>query len=438
MMEYRQAVDYIEEIPKFTKKHPPGHTRKCLRLLGSPEKSFRILHVAGTNGKGSTCAFLDSVLRHAGYRCGLFTSPHLVDLEERFVIDGEKADRKEFLQAFEMVYDLAREMEHTGEEHPTYFEFLFLMGMVLFERAGVEIAVLETGLGGRLDATTEAEDPELCVITSVSLDHMQYLGNTVEEIAAEKAGIMVPGVPVVFDGNDDRVKRVLEEHAVRLGCPAVCVTKEEARITEYTESSIVFRTGDEAAEREYRIPFIAEYQVMNALLAISAIRTLAPRLSVPEEALKEGLREACWEGRMEQVLPGVYLDGAHNEDGVRQFIKTAARLGKEHRIGLVFSAVSDKDYPRMVQEMTEQLPLSFAVTTQVGGGRQVPAGELAELFRRNGCERVIECPFPAEAFAEALRQKQEKEILFCVGSLYLVGEIKALINRRSTGMEIQI
>ena len=259
-----------------------------------------------------------------------------------------------------------------------------------------------------------------------------------EEIAAEKAGIMVPGVPVIFDGNDDRVKRVLEEHAVRLGCPAVCVTKEEARITEYTESSIVFRTGDEAAEREYRIPFIAEYQVMNALLAISAIRTLAPRLSVPEEALKEGLREACWEGRMEQVLPGVYLDGAHNEDGVRQFIKTAARLGKEHRIGLVFSAVSDKDYPRMVQEMTEQLPLSFAVTTQVGGGRQVPAGELAELFRRNGCERVIECPFPAEAFAEALRQKQEKEILFCVGSLYLVGEIKALINRRSTGMEIQI
>ena len=119
MMEYRQAVDYIEEIPKFTKKHPPGHTRKCLRLLGSPEKSFRILHVAGTNGKGSTCAFLDSVLRHAGYRCGLFTSPHLVDLEERFVIDGEKADREEFLQAFETVYDLAREMQRSGEEHPT-------------------------------------------------------------------------------------------------------------------------------------------------------------------------------------------------------------------------------------------------------------------------------------------------------------------------------
>ena len=436
MMESRQAADYIEEIPKFTKKHPPGHTRKCLQLLGSPEKSFRILHIAGTNGKGSTCAFLDSILRRAGYRCGLFTSPHLVDLEERFVIDGARADREEFLQAFETVYDLARDMERNGEGHPTYFEFLFLMGMILFERAGVEIAVLETGLGGRLDATTAAGEPELCVITSVSLDHMQYLGDTVEKIAAEKAGIMVPGVPVVFDGNDERVRRVLQEHAEKLGCPAVCITKENARITGYTDSSILFRTGDVSSEREYTIPFIADYQVMNALLAISAVRILEKKLAVSEEALREGLRETRWEGRMEQILPGVFLDGAHNEDGVRQFIQTAGRLGKKHSVGLVFSAVNDKDYPRMVQEMTEKLPLSYVVTTEVGGSRQVPAGELAELFRENGCKRVFACPSPEQAFTEALERKQDDEILFCVGSLYLVGEIKASIRRRSAGMEI--
>ena len=421
---YRQAAAYIEEIPKFTRKHPLSHTRKCLELLGHPEKAFRILHVAGTNGKGSTCAFLDSILRCAGYRCGLFTSPHLILLEERFLLDGRKVGRGAFLQAFEKVREVSRQMEEAGEGHPTYFEFLFLMGMLVFRQAGMEIVILETGLGGRLDATTAPEDPMLCVITSVSLDHMQYLGDTVEEIAGEKAGIMVKGVPVIFDGNDARVRGVMEKKAAELDCPARCVTREEARVIEYTEKDITFRAWP--GEKEYTVPFVAEYQVMNALLAIRAAEQLSGVLSIPEEAVQEGIRSARWKGRMEQILPSVFVDGAHNEDGIRQFIATAARMGKDHRLLLVFSAVSDKDYPAMIREMTEALCLSFVVTTQVGEGRAVPAEELAEQFRERGCSAVTARSCPAEAFRLALSRREPGDILFCAGSLYLVGEILRL------------
>ena len=201
-MNYEEAVAYIEETPKFTTKNKLSHTKECLRRLGNPEKKFRVIHVAGTNGKGSTCAFLTSIFREAGYSCGLFTSPHLVTINERFQINEQNIDDDTFLAAFLKVRALADELVAECSYHPTYFEMLFLMGMVIFADAGVDYVMLETGLCGRLDATTAVEEPAACVITSISFDHMQYLGNTIREIAGEKAGIIVPGVPVIFDGND--------------------------------------------------------------------------------------------------------------------------------------------------------------------------------------------------------------------------------------------
>ena len=187
-MNYEEAVAYIEETPKFTTKNKMEHTKECLKRLGDPQDKFRVIHVAGTNGKGSTCAFLTSVLREAGYSCGLFTSPHLVVINERFQINEKNIDDETFLRAFCKVKALADELVEEGNYHPTYFEFLFLMGMVIFAEAGVDYVTLETGLGGRLDATTAVENPAACVITSISLDHMQYLGNTIPQIAGEKDG----------------------------------------------------------------------------------------------------------------------------------------------------------------------------------------------------------------------------------------------------------
>ena len=208
-MNYEEAVAYIEETPKFTTKNKLEHTKECLRRLGNPQKQFQVVHVAGTNGKGSTCAFLTSVFREAGYSCGLFTSPHLVVINERFQINEKNIDNDTFLRAFEKVKKLADELVAEGSYHPTYFEFLFLMGMVIFADANVDYVILETGLGGRLDATTAVEEPSACVITSISFDHMQYLGNTIEAIAGEKAGIIVPGVPVIYDGNNPAAAGVI-------------------------------------------------------------------------------------------------------------------------------------------------------------------------------------------------------------------------------------
>ena len=244
-MNYEEAVAYIEETPKFTKKNSLEHTKECLRRLGNPQEKFKVIHVAGTNGKGSTCAFLTSILREAGYSCGLFTSPHLVKINERFQINEVNIDDDTFLKAFERVKVLADELVAEGSYHPTYFEMLFLMGMVIFAEAGVDYVTLETGLGGRLDATTAVENPVACVITSISLDHMQFLGNTVREIAGEKAGIIVPGVPVIYDGNDKDAAEVIAAKAKELGSPAYKVIQAGAKVLGNNKDGIDFSLEDD-------------------------------------------------------------------------------------------------------------------------------------------------------------------------------------------------
>ena len=245
MFTYEEAVTYIEEIPKFTTKNKLAHTRKCLDRLGSPDENRKIIHVAGTNGKGSVCAFLSSMLEEGGYRCGLFTSPHLVKINERFQINEVMVSDQVFLEAFLKVKNLADELVAEGDYHPTYFEFLFLMGMLIFDRENVDYLILETGLGGKLDATNSILHPLACVITSISLDHVEYLGDTVEKIAGEKAGIIKKGVPVIFDGNSEEAAKVLRNRAEELGCPWYEMKGENQKILDYTPAGIRFSSKSE-------------------------------------------------------------------------------------------------------------------------------------------------------------------------------------------------
>ena len=429
-MNYEEAVAYIEETPKFTTKNKLSHTKECLRRLGNPEKKFRVIHVAGTNGKGSTCAFLTSIFREAGYSCGLFTSPHLVTINERFQINEQNIDDDTFLAAFLKVRALADELVAEGSYHPTYFDMLFLMGMVIFADAGVDYVMLETGLGGRLDATTAVEEPAACVITSISFDHMQYLGNTIREIAGEKAGIIVPGVPVIFDGNDPEAAKVIRDQAEKLGSPWFEVKREDAEIKGITSGGIDFSVKNGYyGNTVFSIPFIARYQVMNASLVLKTVEVLKQQISIPEDAVKKGLLETRWQGRMETVLPGVIVDGAHNEDGVEKFVETAEHFQKEYPLTLLFSAVDDKDYTDMIRTILGRIRFRHVVVTQVGGYRKVPAEELAEIFRREGCPSAQAFEDTEAAFRAALSLKGEDGMLFCVGSLYLVGEIKELLRK---------
>lgn len=424
-MTYEEAVAYIDETPKFTKKNTLENTKAILKKLGNPQDTMKILHVAGTNGKGSVCAFLSSILTTAGKHTGLFTSPHLVDINERFQIDQEPVSDQAFLAAFHRVMECVEEVQREGYAHPTYFEILFLIGMVLFSRSQVEYLVLETGLGGRLDATNAIAHPLVCVITSISLDHVEYLGDTIPAIAGEKAGIIKPGVPVVYDATLPEVEQVVEDRAKELGAKAYGVRPSMYEILAETHKDIDFSLVSGYYEyRKLKISSVAEYQVMNALEAVTAIYVIDGGKSFTEEIIREGIARMRWQGRMETVMPGVILDGGHNRAGVAEFVKTARRLEENYPVTLLFSAVSDKDYEHMIETICRELCFHTVVITEVGGGRAVPSARLAEYFRRYSEARILERPTVGDALDTALKAKGEDGILFCVGSLYLVGSIK--------------
>lgn len=430
-MNYTEAVDYIETIPKFTVKHPPEHTRELLSRLGNPQEGIKIIHVAGTNGKGSVCAYLNAMLLAGGKKTGLFTSPHLVRINERFQINGEDVSDEQFLDAFLKVEKAAKEYETEGEGHPSYFETLFLMGMLIFKEAGVEYLVMETGLGGRLDATNVVEKPLACIITSISRDHTEYLGDTLEAIAGEKAGIIKAGVPVIYDASQPGPAAVIAAKAKEMASPAWPMEPSFYEMKTQSREGITFTFAYPGGEKaELAIPYVAKYQMMNASLAFYTMHILQDVHDIPKNVLAEGLSKIKWPCRMEMAAPGVIIDGAHNEDGIAQFVSTAGYFAKENEITILFTAVADKHYHEMIGEICEGIHPSHVVATQIDGSRVVPAEVLAEDFRKAGCTDVCAEPEIGAAYEKALERK-DSGMLFCVGSLYLAGELKAYLAKRN-------
>lgn len=430
-MNYTEAVDYIETIPKFTVKHPPEHTRELLSRLGNPQEGIKIIHVAGTNGKGSVCAYLNAMLLAGGKKTGLFTSPHLVRINERFQINGEDVSDEQFLNAFLKVEKAAKEYEAEGEGHPSYFETLFLMGMLIFKEAGVEYLVMETGLGGRLDATNVVEKPLACIITSISRDHTEYLGDTLEAIAGEKAGIIKAGVPVIYDASQPGPASVIAAKAKEMGSPAWPMEPSFYEMKTQSREGITFTFAYPGGEKaELAIPYVAKYQMMNASLAFYTMHILQDVHDIPKNVLAEGLSKIKWPCRMEMAAPGVIIDGAHNEDGIAQFVSTAGYFAKENEITILFTAVADKHYHEMIGEICEGIHPSHVVATQIDGSRVVPAEVLAEDFRKAGCTDVCAEPEIGAAYEKALGKKGSG-MLFCVGSLHLAGELKAYLAKRN-------
>lgn len=463
----REAVDFLYSLPKFTTKNSLEHTAEFLRLLGSPCKDRKIIHVAGSNGKGSVCSFLYHILLASGKSVGLFTSPHLVDIRERFCVNGHMVSEEEFLDAYREVRRTADALVRTGKPHPTFFEFLFGCGMLLFERSHVEYVVLETGLGGRLDATNSFPSPLLCVITSISLEHTEILGHTIPEIAAEKAGILKPGVPVVYTNRDPEAAKVIAARAFCLGCPAFPVSEECCAIRKFTDNSIDFSfysaydegeeavsgfagngkefpekersipTGsaqgtdsgsvpEETAEPEtsrlFTIPFGAPYQVENAALALVSARLLGIR---DVDTLRRGLQNTVWPGRMQEVQPGIWLDGAHNPSGIAAFTQAAARLGAGDPYPplLLFSMLQDKDVRTSVRLLLSGVHWGGVAVCGMESVRGLPAEELAGIFTEYTVAPVQIYESGAEAFSAMKRKRQEGQKLFVTGSLYFIGSL---------------
>ena len=426
-MNYTEAVEYILSVPKFTKKNKMENTIELMERLGRPERDLKVIHVAGTNGKGSVCAFLSTMLVWGRKRTGLFTSPHLVKINERFQIDNVPVEDGDFLKAYLKVQKAVEAMQKDGFAHPTYFELLFAMAMVIFKEKQVEYAVIETGLGGRLDATNMVEKPIATVITSISLDHTEILGETIEEIAFEKAGIIKPHVPVIYDGHCKEAEKVILARAEALDAPVSALREEMYEILGNTEKSIDFWLDNGySVHTRVTVPYLAHYQVINSALALLAMEVIDS--GIPMETCVRAVKETAWQGRMETVMPGVVFDGAHNADGVREFVRTVCRVRKDRPVTLLFSAVLEKDYEKMIETICAQTEFAHVVVTEITGERNVPAERLAEVFRRYVKAPVEAVPQVKDAFRRALEEKRDS-MLFCVGSLYLVGELKGLLAK---------
>lgn len=442
---YDQAVEYIMNIPRFTTKNTVEDTRSFLHRLGDPDAGLRILHVAGTNGKGSVCAYMRSVLEAAGKRVAVFTSPHLVDVRERFCIDGEMIGREAFLAAFSEVYEtLDWQALEAGEGyHPTFFEYLFFMAMLFFSGACPDYCILETGLGGRLDATNAVAHKEIAVITHISFDHVEYLGHTLAAIAGEKAGIIQAGAPVVYADTCPEVQQVIRDRAQLLSADAHPVSKLDYSFSKNSNKNIDFSyISRYYGSVSLQIPTFARYQMENCSLALRALEILAERdgkesLQLTPEIIKRGVAACFWPGRMEEVRAGVYVDGAHNVDGIRAFLESVAADGHRGSRHLLFGVVRDKDYPAMLQLIIASGLFEHLSIVQPNNARAVSTDSLRQILDVYPGTTAVQYPSVTAALQELLAERTASEMsssaerIYIAGSLYLVGEVKAILQQRT-------
>ena len=382
-----------------------------------------MIHIAGTNGKGSVSAYIDSILRQAGYTTALFTSPHLVKINERFRINFKECSDEELILAWCQVKSFMEKGEKQGLQPLTFFEILFLMGMIIFSQKEIDYCILETGLGGRLDATV-LSDPVLSIITSISYDHMEILGDTIEKIAAEKAGIIKNGIPVVAVDEENGAFPVIERTAKEKKSPVYGLKSQDLTILKKYENKIDFSINS----RYYKISNLkvksyASYQVQNAALAAFAAHVLLPDLA--ENVIRNGILEMFWAGRMEEIAENVYVDGAHNPGAVRQIYNSLADSDKEWL--LLFAVCSDKDYTEMIR-ILGKIPWKRIYITKIDSARGADTAAVRQCFEEAAGCPICEFESAGEAFKAALRDRgdEKEENLLCLGSLYLVGEIKEL------------
>ena len=418
-MTYYEMEREINEIPKFGANASLSNLTAYLDILNHPEDNLRVIHVAGTNGKGSVCAYLDSILREAGYRTALFTSPHLVKMSERFRIDFRICEDEKLVSAWEQVKNLMERGEELQLKPLTFFEILFLMGVLIFSGENVDYCIMETGLGGRLDATVLTR-PVLCVITSISYDHTAVLGDTIEAIAGEKAGIIKPGIPVVVLDEENGAFPVINAEAEEKKAPLYRVLSEEVRFFKNSKNKIDFSINSSYYKNNHlSVSGIAEYKIYNGALAAVAAKVLLPELE--DHTLQKGLMEMRWDGRMEELMPGVYVDGAHNPGAVMQICRSVSKA--EDSWILLFAVCGDKDYSSMIRMLAE-ISWKRIYITKIEETRGAAVEEVEDHFRQ-----VTDCPLYSfltaeEAFEAALQYRDKNDRLLCLGSLYLVGELK--------------
>ena len=421
-MTYSEALEYIHSISWTFCKPGLERIRELCERLGNPEKSLKFIHIAGTNGKGSTASMLSSVLIKAGYRVGLYTSPYIYRFNERMRVMGEDIPDETLAEITEYVRPIADSMT----DKPTEFELITAIAFEYFKREGCDVVVLEAGLGGRLDSTNVITTPILSIITGIALDHTAFLGDTVEKIAFEKAGIIKPGIPVLYGGEDKSAEAVISSVAKANGSDFYTTDYSCLTVSEAKASGSVFSYR----EREnLEIRLLGSYQPKNASLVTDAVDVLRARgLKISESALREGLLDARWRARFEilRTEPTVIFDGAHNPQGIDAAVDSIKQYYKDERIVIMTGVLKDKDYQYIASRLATVARRVFTITPD--NPRALDAEEYARVISALGVEAT-----PCESIGEALKlgmesAVRENTVMCCLGSLYTYSDVVKLLG----------
>lgn len=426
---YQATIDYLYALQKHGIKLALANSEALMEAMGNPHRKFRSVHVAGTNGKGSTSSYIATMLQAAGYRIGLYTSPHLVNFTERIRIDGIQISEQKVVELARRVrdgYQKTVAQGGSGALNPTFFEVTTAMAFTYFAEEGVDLAVIEVGMGGRLDSTNVVT-PLVSVITNIDLEHTEFLGTTLEQIAGEKAGIVKEGVPVVTGAVQPEVIAVIEREAASKAATVYRLTRDfMPRNLSSGRGQVFDYQGIKSSYAGLTLAMLGGYQVDNACLALATIECLRTAgIGVHETAVRGGLERTCWEGRMERVThrPDIYLDGAHNPASAKKLAMTVREMKPSYRrIILVIGILGDKDYRGIIAEL---VPLADQViVTQPRYSRAMDirllAAEIKELHTSVETSETVE-----EAIEKSRRAASSDDLVLITGSLYVVGVARA-------------
>lgn len=429
MFDYEESIKYLLSIPLFGKKDGHKNIKALIDELSIDisGKKIKFIHVAGTNGKGSVCTMLSYICKEAGIKTGLFTSPHLAKMNERIKIDNMDIEDEELTACFNVVKNAIDIIVEKGYLHTTYFETLLAIALYYFNQKSTEVIILETGIGGRLDATNIIPRPIISIITHIGLDHVHILGDTLEKIAKEKGGIIKNEAPTVIAAKDKGVLRVIKEICNKNNSKMYEVEPIKYSILERTDKTIDFSIHNKYYSYDgLTLNTSAEYQIVNLATVLTALEAMKERLFFQENDIKEGIKKFYWPGRMELIDGWLMLDGAHNVSAMKMLVSNMNTFFAEQKITLLFTAMKDKDWEGMIKELSKCNNIDKVIVSKLNIPRCQEPLALAKSFEKYGFKDItIE-----EDYEKILRtHNKELEGILCVaGSLYLVGEYKKFIK----------
>ncbi len=430
-MTYEEAMKYISSVGRFGSNYGLERTNRLLELIGNPQKKLKLIHIAGTNGKGSTTAMISRMLQGMGYKVGMYTSPYLEEFEERIQINGSNIPKDKLVENLEQVKTAVSRVIEEGYEHPTEFEIITVLMFLYFYNENIDYGVIEVGLGGRLDSTNVIT-PKVSVIASISFDHTNLLGNTIEEIAGEKAGIIKEGIPVVLYPQSREAEDVVIKTAESRKSMVYFIDKNDGKLIDIDYNNMTQHVEVKTTNGVYDIhlPLLGEHQILNLCVAVNAVEVLCREegIKCDKKIIEDSLKDVKWIGRLETLSrnPRIVIDGAHNIDGIRALKKNVEKYFRYNKLYLLLGILADKQVGEMIAEIAPMAEKIIALT---------PHSDRAELSEdlKNQIKKINKNVEAFEDYEDAVREAMnyagEDDLILISGSLYMIGDMRKIITK---------